>query len=365
MKILFNLISGQIFPNYFLIKKINPDRCINFYTTMSSTQKELFKKILEGIELEEVDIDAFNFKNCYETINKVIKRYENDSLILNFTGGTKIMSNAAFMAFQEKKLKTIYLDSQNGKLISISGETQEEEVFQYNVSVEEYFGLTGQSIRQSKPDIESNKEDNKNRERFISYMEKNYPNINNLFIQLAVKSDSAKKKWRKEDSKLLDSNGNILNYTAADKKYEITTKDGNKFILLGDDAFYFITGGWMEKIVYDKIKNSNKFNEVKVNLTLEWNIESKKKNIKNEFDIVATKNHILYIFEVKSGGLSSDIILKLNSINNFYGGLYSKSYIVTYFDFEKDYQDLLSRAKEYNIKILRLSDLNNYLRNEI
>jgi len=360
MKILFNLISGQIFPNYFLIKHIKPDKCVNFYTEDTEFQNKIFKSILLNLYIDEVEVDAFDFNNCYNAVKEYVSKYSTDNLILNFTGGTKIMSNAAFCAFRDNNFKMIYLDSQNKKIVSIINDKVSKEDFNINTNVEEYFKLTDQYIVEDRPEPEPQK-DASDRKNFRDYMEKNYKNISSLFIKLAVKSDSAKKKWRNENQKE-ESNGNQLIYTVSEKKYEVITKDGNKFILFGDDAFYYITGAWMENVVYEKIKKSEVFHDVKINFKLKWQDDKNKKNIKNEFDIVATKNHILHIFEVKSGSLNSDMILKLDSLNRFYGGLFSRSYIITYFDLENEYQDLLGRAKEYKINIIKLYELENYLK---
>ncbi len=355
-KILFNLISGQIFPNYFLIKHIKPDKCVNFYTEETEYQNVIFKNVLTGLDIEEVEVTAFDFYNCYNVIKNYVEKYISNSLILNFTGGTKIMSSAAFCVFKEKKLAIKYLDSQNNKVISLENGCQNEECFCMNISVEDYFKLTDQSIDYETPNIKS--EDNEDRVKFRRYMEKNYPKIEALFIQLAVKSGSEKRKWRKEDHEL-NVNNNKLIYTASNKKYEIITNDNEKFILYNDDAFYYITGGWMENLVYEKIKNSKVYYDIRSNFKVNW----AQKNTKNEFDIVATKNHFLHIFEVKSGELNSDMILKLNSLNLLYGGLYSKSYVITYFDLGEKHKELLSRANEYKIKIIKLSDLENFLKN--
>lgn len=91
-KILINLHSKQTIPNYVAIKEFKPDRAIALTTKEYEDQVKVFEEITK-IEHILKPIDAYNLENNFNIIQEVVDELgaENE-IIVNYTGGTKVMS---------------------------------------------------------------------------------------------------------------------------------------------------------------------------------------------------------------------------------------------------------------------------------
>lgn len=105
---LIQLIGGQTQPNIVGIKAVRPDKVISLYTdkTKKSLQNitNFIKEYLPGIILEDClfTVDFPSIKTTRNRVATLIKNEKkNDSnveIVINYTGGTKLMSIGAFLA---------------------------------------------------------------------------------------------------------------------------------------------------------------------------------------------------------------------------------------------------------------------------
>ena len=115
----------------------------------------------------------------------------------------------------------------------------------------------------------------------------------------------------------------------------------------------YITGGWFEEFIYQKIKDELQVPEENVAL----NVFIEKDNDKNELDVIFIKDNNLNVIECKSfiGGkegvkILNNALYKLQAIMKSKFGLNAKSYLCTQSIIKKETP--LTRAKEFGIEIV-------------
>lgn len=364
MQILINLIGGQTAPNYICADILKPDVCYNLFSKDSEKQKKYFEYAYGSCKHLGVEVDPFDYLKCFNLISGLISKHKNNELNLNFTGSTKIISNAAFNAFYQNDLCIYYIDSQHNKIIKFNKNGQTQEEINIKIPIDIYFKLYGQEI---KPEGESafySSNSEENISKFEKFMEKYSEFVSKVFLSIARLDKKARENWRNEDhvnEKKLKQGNSFLNYKCENKEYHIHLEANSEILdikLFGDDTFYFIIGRWMETLIMKKFHNAKYFDDVKANLKIVWD-ERFNRQQKNDLDISAMKNHTLHIYEIKSGGLNFEMFAKLRSIKELYGGSYSRINMVSYFD-----DDIAkARADELKINFIRLKDLDEHLAN--
>jgi hypothetical protein len=86
-------------------------------TGEDALEKDGYKRLQE-IEsqspdgMETVTVDVFNFRDCLEKIRKVIRAYKDKpwDVMLNVSGGTKVLSDAALFAGFEEGVKSFHCE---------------------------------------------------------------------------------------------------------------------------------------------------------------------------------------------------------------------------------------------------------------
>lgn len=329
MKVLFHLVSGQNMPSYIASKTINPDKNIFFTTDAVNTKLSPLRKVLKGVF---VNIDAWDFNKIKETIKSEIDKYKySDELILNFTGGTKIMSIAAFQAFREKNLECVYVNTEQMEIIKFlhkDGEIQ---------SIIEHISVKGTiediiTLNNEKADFGLSEVKNDFLPLY-DFLKNNYSRYEKYINKFA----SSYRPNNVKNVSVEDGNSKGTFIGNADKKILIkfvmkgVTEFEQKF--LNNEVFEFLNGKWFEHACYEKIQKTGAFNELKMNVTFnKKNITGKEKFIgKNEIDIYGLDGIYPVIFECKAGNVKAEAIDKLVAVAEQYIGRYTDKYLITFF----------------------------------
>jgi len=350
MKILINLIGGQPVPNYLAAKVIRPDKILN---VCSKASESIMKRINITIQVETIEpsllVDAFNFDENYNLISNYL-RNSDDEIIINITGGTKIMSIAAFEAAKQFNLKSVYVDSENHFLYSLIKGIVEKSKLEEKILIDDYFKLHGVSnsyenrIDYSEDEIHQLKE-------FDKYILDN-PGFVSPVLELTDKilqyKRRNKKKWLKENIEIQKSQ-NRFEWKNGKGSIKYSIK-GLQFVMHfeNEKLLEYHNGKWFEKVVYGKLVESGNYDEVIMNYEI-FNAEGDKIN---ELDIVAIKNEKLDIFECKSGGLFQEDLNKLKAIKDTLGK-YSNLNLITYYRINENTENeriVKQKLKDYNIK---------------
>ena len=367
------LISAQAAPNLLPIldSEFKPKKAI-FLVSKTMKQRaeylaKTFEKLNVKVKLKNIS-DEFNFGLMEEEIFKLVEEYENESIALNVTGGTKLMSIAAENAFSALGKPIFYIDTDSNHILFIS--KNEEQKWLPNLEmkaknkIDIYLSAYGSTVLSTQNPIE--------REKYLPAIEpfiKNYDNYTQVIPLLNLhatlsQSNGYKSEYTKDNKKIgkldelllgLDYQG-LLNYdgqTIDFKKREIKT---------------FLNGGWLEDYTYFQLKEIANIEDIACGADVanpkfklgKNEYSSENKGNKNEFDIVFMAKNKLHIIECKTqlmdknGGIKADDILyKLETLKD-YGGLMTKKCLVSYFEVP---EQVKNRANFLNIEIIQGKDL--------
>lgn len=128
--ILIQLVSDQTMQNLLPVLRLKPQRLIHLATPRTVGRSAL---IAEGarqahcpVSLETLTLSAMpgmaeTLRAAQEAIDRTIA--VDGRVILNFTGGTKLMSIGAYVAALKRKIPSLYVDTQEA--LFVDGQTGE------------------------------------------------------------------------------------------------------------------------------------------------------------------------------------------------------------------------------------------------
>ena len=367
------LISAQAAPNLLPIldSEFKPKKAI-FLVSKTMKQRaeylaKTFEKLNVKVKLKNIS-DEFNFGLMEDEIFKLIEEYENESIALNVTGGTKLMSIAAENAFSALGKPIFYIDTDSNHILFIS--KNEEQKWLPNLEmkaknkIDIYLSAYGSTVLSTQNPIE--------RKKYLPAIEpfiKNYDNYTQVIPLLNLhatlsQSNGYKSEYTKDNKKTgkldelllgLDYQG-LLNY------------DGQTIDFKNREIKTFLNGGWLEDYTYFQLKEIANIEDIACGADVanpkfklgKNEYSSENKGNKNEFDIVFMAKNKLHIIECKTqlmdknGGVKADDILyKLETLKD-YGGLMTKKCLVSYFEVP---EQVKNRANFLNIEIIQGKDL--------
>ena len=367
------LISAQAAPNLLPIldSEFKPKKAI-FLVSKTMKQRaeylaKTFEKLNVKVKLKNIS-DEFNFGLMEEEIFKLVEEYENESIALNVTGGTKLMSIAAENAFSALGKPIFYIDTDSNHILFIS--KNEEQKWLPNLEmkaknkIDIYLSAYGSTVLSTQNPIE--------RKKYLPAIEpfiKNYDNYTQVIPLLNLhatlsQSNGYKSEYTKDNKKTgkldelllgLDYQG-LLNY------------DGQTIDFKNREIKTFLNGGWLEDYTYFQLKEIANIEDIACGADVanpkfklgKNEYSSENKGNKNEFDIVFMAKNKLHIIECKTqlmdknGDIKADDILyKLETLKD-YGGLMTKKCLVSYFEVP---EQVKNRANFLNIEIIQGKDL--------
>lgn len=355
-KLIVSLISDQTIPNIMLIKETGPFDKYIFLSTNAMEKKGKVAAICHvcGIKDEQV-VKMIVSEDSLEDNHLKLSGFDYSKyceIYVNITGGTKIMSLAAYTFFSKLDSQIFYLPIKKNiyEKFSKGAESTVKYHFKKPLSLHDY--LYSYSIEI-----------------------KNFDEINRLvmpvdftrnFMNLFMTDDSLKniisdlRKLTSDRSKVDSIQKHGLKVSSVKKLSDFLSIIGipSREMISYKELEYFI-GGWFEEYFYDYLRIQAKLFDEQIGIKVK--IEFKK--AQNEFDVIFVKDYTLYVIECKSGFSNvnneykskiEEVIYKLSSLKNKFG-LNVKSYLVTLADLSIDNSHLIStysnRAKSSEVII--------------
>jgi len=350
------IVSGQVIPNVtpVLDESIRPEKVI---LCVSDKMKE-HANVLAGffknkkIETEIFELGyAYNFPELQDRFLELATKLEKaDSVAVNLTGGTKLMTIAAQMVFSD--CPCFYVIPEKDQIVMIDAENPDLYAIQDRINLRDYFLIHGYTINSMKrkekipaETVKLCKEILKNYDTF-----KNYLGVLNALAQKAEEANSLS--VRNENS---DNICELLNFFYQHRSIEYY--DDKKIEFASESDRSFCKGLWLEKYVVSELQKVHD----KVGLQ-DWagsiQIESAS-GTKNEIDAAFLYNNELYVIECKTARMddkSDDALYKLGTIRS-YGGLYTRSVIATFRELRSAERQ---RAKDLDILLVEGKNLNRF-----
>lgn len=377
-KVLVSLVSDQTIPNFLFIKTFTE---IDIYLFVTTTKMEDYvtgnkrewtiKAANIPVNLQEkIVVDPENKEDVITKLNSF--DWENyDEIIVNVTGGTKMMSIATYEFFKPKTDQLWYLLIGKNSYIQCDNVERTREITHFT-TVEEYLNCCGifKSENRYNEKLPLFTED------FVSTFYQNVIENNIKFsdlenIRMKFRADEAPfreemKKRKKIDLNLIEDFAEIKSFLLSIK---FPLKDDT---VLTKPQMEFLTGGWFEEYTYYAFKTitglKDEYFKIGVALTPKAGDKEKAKYFtNNDLDVVFVYNNNLYVVECKSAGMEdSDLYNKtvyLASALKKYFGLSVKSVLCTLSEMKFDQ---IEKAETLGVTALsREIFLNPEYKNEI
>lgn len=113
MKILVNLIGEQPIPNLLPIRYFNPDRTILLYTDRTEIIAKRMCSLVAGCEIKKTE--AYDINSTLVILDSL--NSSSAEIVINLTGGTKIMALAAYQFALKNNHEFIYIQSEGNNSI--------------------------------------------------------------------------------------------------------------------------------------------------------------------------------------------------------------------------------------------------------
>jgi len=367
--LLVSLVSDQTIPNVQLINELKEtvDNYL-FISTKGMEQKGVRNWIIEACDLQPekllpyVEVKQFSFDDIEQKLD-LIDFDEYLKVIVNLTGGTKVMTLASFDYFKEIGADIFYLTGSDDGLIKLApGRKKRNEKLNSKVDVVQYLKAYGFTITETTPSSVNSDYT----ERLFNYF------VEGILIPFKEVLNSLRK-FRKKGTKIIkiDLLENFL--TAIEFPNSMPGE-------LTELETKYLTGEWFEEYVAHKLQKELELSnsEIKTGLV----ITKTNKNgdmVANEMDVVFTWKNKIYTIEcktsifneeqlpdgkIKSKSILGETLYKSDSLRQGFG-LYVSTFIFVLDNIDEHKATLknhLERAELFNIKIIDKASISKILK---
>lgn len=342
-RILVSLVSAQTIPNVELIKEFGDENTNYLFITTAQmqTQLEWIVKTTKISSHESIQVNAFDQDNIVAQLDNY--NFGSGEIILNITGGTKLMSLVINEYFKNLGATIYYLTGHSKTYVKLFPNRGEQRFkLSKKLSLDEYLQANGFDIIKSELSF-----DYSISETFLKYFttEDNYIESKSILRKLqGLRGLNKNKKIIVDDIVGLSGLLNRLNYKS--EKKELTKYDAR-----------YITGDWFEEYIYYRVKNDLKLDDDEIGIGYKLT----KSGVQNEIDVLFVYNHQLYLIECKTSfydyrlqkdssekkiNLMGEIIYKSDALQSKFG-LLARTYILTLGEMRDDKGNVLQNFKPH------------------
>jgi len=371
-KILINILSTEIVPNFIAAIELNPDRIIALASTEYRWQINLLEQYT--VTHKTVEYRPYNFKEDFSIVANLIQEFSEDAeVFINFTGGTKIMSVSAvlggILGGKNRKLTMIYVDTPSQKLHQISFadgkmEMREALPMQIPIPIQAHIAFAQEKIKSTDDALTAQQE---------CWLEQ----IKKLMWKDEMRGFFGNQRKFHEGRNIKRRGAFNFNFSHTKKgrlsgscdwkatQLSLLSPKGTQVELKGEGVIEFMAGNWLEAYVFSLCKKSDLFDAVLLNTKLSLKqetiaiLQKKRKNVKdekNELDVVVSKGVRSAIIECKSGSVTQDAVYKVATLRDHLLGSYGLAVIACRF---KPEPGILEKAKDCDVSIFYKKELKN------
>lgn len=366
----FCLVSGEQMPNLLPIFQLGARRVVLFATPQMSHQSELLEKTLRqrlpAIEVVPVNLDdAYDFNAISNTVLDELAKAEtiiktdnsNGEIVLNATGGTKVMVLAAVSIFSANGNRVFYLSEATNELIFLpivdSNEAQITKAVSKPIRLLDYlavYDVTVETQKEESPALSDGLF-----LELISRQQKYERGIAalNALAQAAFIGSKGKKIISTEMDTPPNSDLNkLLSYFEQEKLLKI---DGKKITFTSEQARFAVNGGWFEDYTFKVVNSlrSHGVHDPEKNLRIAPQGQLIGKGADYEIDSCFMHNHTIYLVECKTclmedTKVTTPILNKLSAISQSLGKKV-RSILISY---QRVNPNAKARAANENIAVI-------------
>lgn len=395
--LLISLVSDQTLPNVQLVKEMKMEVTDYLFISTEKMEKKGCRRWIEKAAALDIDnsklfhivVKEFSFDDIGEKLDEFdFSAYE--KLILNLTGGTKVLTLVAHDYFKQMGAEVYYVTGFNNEFIKIfPGRFKQINLFSSKINIADYLYAYGFDFELSD---KSNIDEHYTNHLFNKYLENGFADYSDELNFLRSKRDNG--------VKALSTAKINLSYFLKYIDYKPT--ESNK---LSSTEVKYLTGEWLEEYVGNRIKNELSLSdeELFVGVTLYKELSQQQSNNvqellgegvllsdsspNNEIDVMFVYNNKFYTIEcktsiinqvvnglnengtqkIKQSNILGETIYKADYLKNRFG-LFAKSVILTLTSFNqyvteqislgdrksraKAMEDLINRCNLSNITLI-------------
>ena len=333
------LVSDQALPNFIpvLAKDFRPQRVILLATDKMKQKAAVLAEVMKRrcqVKTDIVDLhDEYDMRGVDEKIFDLLLGIDKEKVALNVTGGTKLMSIAAYTRFHAEGYPVFYFTAKDNRVLLLDdGSDGREFVLQpEKMKIEDYLELHGYPVRRG----------------YALERRLQYPHLNGLRQELVSREGSLAEELTALNYEISQADKNSLTVNTPKAKNPqnldyllqlledagLLKHEGNKLRFSDDAAKKYVGGGWFEDYVFETVKNIDGVQDAALNVQIEN--AGAQTHQHNELDVAVLANNVLHVLECKTVNIANgkkqadDILYKLESLKKL-GGLRTQAALVSY-----------------------------------
>ncbi|MEW5822119.1 MAG: DUF1887 family CARF protein [Cyanobacteriota bacterium] len=353
-KLIISLISDQTIPNIIFLKDHNDYDKLLFISTAKMKKSNKVEAIANTLDIVEskynvIEVDENSLSDIPDKLNNYFAQNKFDSITLNMTGGTKIMSLAAYnyIKINHPEAKIVYIPIPKNEFIDL----QENKTIQITqrLNVKEYLSSYFLKIKTKQDKLDEIQNKAIDRQDLTLNIFNNYNTFKVSLINICdgLRDHRTDKKYDITDQSLLNSVQNV---------YSIQ----NNTLFM--DEIKYLTGGWLEEYVFILLTKLKEEITEPLDVILSCNISRfDQDQPENDIDLIFTFRNAIYHIECKSldfnsAELINSTIYKSSALQKDFG-LRVKTILVSTDEkiYAQKYQD---RSRLLNVNLLGPNELN-------
>lgn len=305
------LVSEQTIPNILGIHHFKPDELL-FVNTDDMQKKHKTDHIINTLErigldyrkqFQRIVVKEDSVLDCKRQLDQWIVGKESSSFTVNLTGGTKIMSIAAYEYFKEYSAKMIYIPIGKNEFITPFPKSAANAItpLSLRLNVIAYLSAYGLKVINAEK-LPLNHANAQQRQELSGWIVRNYNEVKPLLERFSEKlrkfrSDSRGHEWSATCEPKYTQEKELFQKLGFAHQDNIYSKDLTKSEII------YLTGGWLEEYCYNELfkLKDNGIDDIVTGIQPQAN------GRENEFDVMFTKDNALYTVECKSLDQNSDI----------------------------------------------------------
>ncbi len=356
------LVSAQQIQNItpFLDEAIKPQKVIMLVSPDMRERAKALENIFKprGISVEQWPIDdAWDVDRISDAILNILSQYPEGDIALNATGGTKLMSIAAYEAFRSEKAPIYYVHPEHDRLLWLSPKKAPHDLAD-RLKLKDYLMAYGADQVDISSDTQSVPPNVQALTQTLLLDIERYAEELGTLNYLAYQADNPQLKVEIEHGP--QSRPVLWELLELFENANFCKMNGHTLSFANQQARFFTNGGWLEMHTYNlciKLKSTCQIQDVASNITIH-RYPAGKTAVKNEIDVGLIRANRLHLIECKTKRFDkdADVLYKLKSLLDLMGGQQGRAMLVSFNTLDKSSR---ARAKELKIALCCKGDLKN------
>lgn len=357
------LVSRQPSPNLIpaLDPRLKPRAVVMLVTPDMVQQGDWLRDVLQpaGIKVSQVTLpDPYDVPAMRDQVLNVVSDREAESLVLNATGGTKLMAIAAYEVFSSAGLPVFYVHPDEDRLIWLYPYDKPTFTLANQIRLPVFLRAHGTTVVDRPAHYGVQQVVRDLAKTLVLNVATFQSALRTLNFLAATAANSPQLRSKPLGHALRDPHlGALLEQF---KSAELLTIEQDCLRFADESARFFANGGWLEQYVYSVVQSLKAETTViqDIGRGLDVTRSQKGQPVKNELDVVFLARNRLYIVECKTrqfkdekgpvgAGPGAEALYKLEALRGLLGGLQAKAMLVSY---QPLTNDVLDRARNYRIK---------------